>query len=211
MVLKKIINIYGVINTMLKFKKIKGNFIHKTAVINWNKLIIGKGNIIGPYVVIGNNAQYPKTKSNGVIIIGNKNTFNEYCNIHLPTNISKKTLIGNNNYFMNSTTIDHDCIIENNVILSSNVILGGNVHVMNGAQLGIKVCVHQNQVIGSYSMIGMNSFITKKLKVLPGYKFYGKPAKKKKKNLIGLKRAIIKNSQLTLETNRYKKLFFSKK
>ena len=112
---------------------------------------------------------------------------------------------------MNSTTIDHDCIIENNVILSSNVILGGNVHVMNGAQLGIKVCVHQNQVIGSYSMIGMNSFITKKLKVLPGYKFYGKPAKKKKKNLIGLKRAIIKNSQLTLETNRYKKLFFSKK
>ena len=45
---------------------------------------------------------------------------------------------------MNSTTIDHDCVIENNVTLSSNVILGGNVHVMEGAQLGINVCVHQN-------------------------------------------------------------------
>lgn len=194
---------------MLKYKKIKGNFIHKTAVINWNKLIIGKGNRIGPYVVIGNNAQHPKTKSNGVIIIGNNNIFNEYSNIHLPTHISKKTLIGDNNYFMNSTTIDHDCVIENNVILSSNVILGGNVHIMEGAQLGISVCVHQNQIIGSYSMIGMNSFITKKLNVVPGYKFYGKPAKKKSKNLFGLKRNNIDNNNLKLEISRYKQLKIS--
>ena len=191
---------------MLIFKKIKGNLIHKTAVINWNKLIIGKGNTIGPYVVIGSNAQHPKIKSNGVIVIGNNNTFNEYCNIHLPTNISKKTIIGDKNYFMNSTTIDHDCVIENNVILSSNVILGGNVHVMNYAQLGIKVCVHQNQIIGSYSMIGMNSFITRKLKVIPGFKFYGTPAKKKSINLVGLKRNKVKNDKLKLELLRYKKL-----
>ena len=38
---------------MLKFKKIRGNLIHETAVINWKKLDIGKNNIIGPYVVIG--------------------------------------------------------------------------------------------------------------------------------------------------------------
>ena len=191
---------------MLKYKKVKGNFVHITAVINWNKLKIGKGNIIGPYVIIGNNAQHPKAKSKGIIIVGNNNTFNEYCNIHLPTNKNKKTLIGDNNYFMNSTTIDHDCIIENNVVLSSNVILGGNVHIMEGAQLGIKVCVHQNQVIGSFSMIGMNAFITRKLKVIPGYKFYGKPAKKITRNLLGLKRNKINNKKLNLELNRYKEL-----
>ena len=28
---------------MLKFKKIKGNLIHPTAIINWDELIIGKG------------------------------------------------------------------------------------------------------------------------------------------------------------------------
>ena len=116
------------------------------------------------------------------------------------------TLIGNNNFLMNSTTIDHDCVIENNVVLSSNVILGGNVHVMEGAQLGIRVCVHQNQVIGSYSMIGMNSFITKKLKVVPGFKFYGKPAKKKAKNLFGIKRNKIDNNKLKFELDRYKEL-----
>jgi len=107
---------------------------------------------------------------------------------------------------MNSTTIDHDCVIEDNIVLSSNVILGGNVYIMNGAQLGIKACVHQNQIIGSYSMIGMNSFITKKLKVIPGFKYYGKPATKRSKNLISLKRNNIKNDKLKLELLRYKKL-----
>ena len=191
---------------MLNYIKKKNNLIHITAIINWKKISIGKNNIIGPYAVIGNFAQHPKSKSSGIIEIGNNNIFNEYVNIHLPTKNKKKTSIGNNNYIMNSTTIDHDCTIENNVVLSSNVILGGNVYVMNGAQLGIKVCVHQNQIIGSYSMIGMNSFITKKLKVIPGYKFYGKPAKKKTKNLIGLKKNKINNNNLKSEINRYKEL-----
>ena len=148
---------------MLKYLKIKNNLVHKTAVINWKKVKIGKNNVFGPYVVIGNNAQWPKKKSNGYIYIGNNNIFNEYCNVHLPTSLTKKTIIGNYNYFMNSTTIDHDCIIENNITLSSNVILGGNIHIMNNANIGIKSIIHQNQIIGSYTLIGMGSIITKKI------------------------------------------------
>ena len=78
----------------------------------------------------------------------------------------KKTYIGNDNYVMNSTTIDHDCYIEDNVVLSSNVILGGNVYIMKYANLGIKSIVHQNQIIGSYSMIGMGAIVTKTKKTL---------------------------------------------
>ena len=50
---------------MLKFRKIKGNFIHSTAVINWKSLKIGKNNVIGPYVVIGNklNGKIKKIKA----------------------------------------------------------------------------------------------------------------------------------------------------
>ena len=112
---------------------------------------------------------------------------------------------------MNSTTIDHDCFIENNVILSSNVILGGNIHIMNGAQLGIRTTVHQNQIIGSYSMLGMNSMITKKSIIEPGYIFYGRPVKRIKKNLIGLKRNKIKTDSLIKEKKRFKLLFKMKK
>ena len=188
---------------MHNFKKIKDNLIHKTAVINWKKIIIGKGNIIGPYVIIGNNAQHAKLKNNGIIKIGDNNVFNEFTNVHLPTSIKKKTRIGDNNYFMNSTTIDHDCQLENNIILSSNVTLGGNVYVMNNAQMGIKSSVHQNQIIGSYSMIGMHSFVTKKLVVTPGFIFYGKPAKKVKKTLISLKRNNISVDIVKKETKRF--------
>ena len=188
---------------MLRFNKVKGNLIHKTAVINWNKLTIGKNNIIGPYVVIGNRAQHPSAKSNGKIYIGNNNIFNEYCNIHLPTIISKRTFIGNNNYFMNSTTIDHDCYIEDNVTLSSNVLLGGNVYIMCGSNLGIKTIVHQNQLIGSYSLIGMGSIIIKKNIIQPGYIYYGRPIKRTKVNKIGLKKNKIDNKTLAKEKKRF--------
>ena len=191
-----------------KFKKIKGNFVHPTAVINWKKVNIGKKNIIGPYVVIGNLPQWPKRKSIGKIVIGNNNVFYEFSNIHLPTKLKKKTTIGNNNYFMNSTTIDHDCTIENNVVLSSNVILGGNIYIMKNAQLGIKTIVHQNQTIGSYSMIGMGSVITKKNKILPGYIYYGKPVKRIKINKLGLKRFKVSKKMLSQETERFKKIVY---
>ena len=65
---------------MLKFKKIKGNLIHETAIINWKKLDIGKNNIIGPYVVIGNRAQHPNAKSVGKIYIGNNNFDQRFVN-----------------------------------------------------------------------------------------------------------------------------------
>ena len=196
---------------MLKYKKIKGNMIHSTAIINWENVILGKNNTVGPYVVIGNHAQHPKQKSYGKIKIGNNNIFNEYCNIHLPTKLSLETVIGNNNYFMNSTTIDHDCIVENDVILSSNVILGGNVYIMRGAQLGIKTTVHQNQIIGSYSMIGMNSVITKTKIILPGYIYYGNTVKKIKKNILGLKRNKINSDILKKENVRFVKLANNRK
>ena len=195
---------------MLKFKKIKGNYIHHTAIINWKSLIIGKGNTIGPYVVIGNEAQWKGKKSTGKIIIGNNNVFNEYTNIHLPTKLKKKTFIGNNNYIMNSTTIDHDCYLEDFLVISSNVILGGNIHIMKHANLGIKTIVHQNQVIGSYSMIGMGSIITKKKKILPGYVYYGKPVKKIKKNIFSLKKNNISEKKLMNENIRFEKILKKK-
>ena len=112
---------------------------------------------------------------------------------------------------MNSTTVDHDCIIEDNVILSSNVILGGNVYIMKGAQLGIRTMVHQNQIIGSYSMIGMNSVITKTKTILPGYVYFGNTVKKIKKNTLGLKRNKINSDILKKENIRFTILSKKKK
>ena len=104
---------------------------------------------------------------------------------------------------MNSSTIDHDCCLEDNIVLSSNVILGGNVYIMNGAQLGIKTIIHQNQVIGSYTMIGMGSIVTKKKEIVTRLYFFGKPIKKKGINKIGLKRNMISKDRLKKEVLRF--------
>ena len=118
------------------------------------------------------------------------------CSAHQPNLTKKYGKINKKLYFA----------IENNIILSSNVILGGNVHIMNGSQVGMRVSIHQNQVIGSYTMIGMGSIITKKKIVRPGYVFYGKPIRLIKKNNISLNKNKINSKSLTTEFLRYKKL-----
>tara|TARA_E500000178_G_C16940287_1_gene716024 strand:+ start:666 stop:1253 length:588 start_codon:yes stop_codon:yes gene_type:complete len=191
---------------MIKFKKIKGNLVHKSAVINWGKLDIGKGNIIGPNVIIGTDAQHPRDKSIGKIKIGNNNVFREFTTINLPTKLKKITHIGDNCYFMTLSHIDHDCYLENDILFSNNVTLGGNTYIMSGSQLGFNTIIHQGQVIGSYTMFGMGSIITKKLLAKPGFVYIGNPAKKLKKNKVGLSRKKIQYNDLLKENKRFLKI-----
>lgn len=188
---------------MINFKKIKGNLVHKSSIINWDKVKIGIGNIIGPNVIIGTEAQHPYEKSNGKILIGNHNIFREFTTIHLPTKIKKVTRVGDNCFFMTLSHIAHDCIVEDGVIFSNNVTLGGNTHVMKKSQLGFNVTVHQNQVIGSYSMIGMSSVITKKIKIKPGYIYAGNPVKKISINKFGIKKKNVSENDLKKEAKRF--------
>tara|TARA_B100001057_G_C22677623_1_gene882463 strand:- start:464 stop:1060 length:597 start_codon:yes stop_codon:yes gene_type:complete len=190
----------------MDFRKIKDNLIHKTAIINWKKLKIGKGNIIGPYVIIGTDAQHTNDKSDGYIKIGNNNNFREFTTVHLPTKIKRVTSIGSNCIFMAMSHIAHDCFIEDNVVFSNNVILGGNSYVMKNCQLGFNTIIHQNQVIGSYSMFGMGTILTKKFKVIPGNIYLGNPIQKKGKNIIGIKRKKISVQSLKKEILRFKSI-----
>lgn len=60
------------------------NNIHPTAIINWDNVTIGDGNNIGPYVCIGTDAQHKSENSNGIVEIGDGNTFREYVSVHRP-------------------------------------------------------------------------------------------------------------------------------
>ena len=190
----------------MKFKKIKGNYIHKTATINWKEVIIGKNNVIGPYCVIGSDAQHTRDISNGKIYIGSNNIIREFTTIHLPTKLKKKTIIGNNCNLMTMSHIAHDCIIEDDVVFSNNVTLGGNTYVMKKSQLGFNTIIHQNQVIGSFAMIGMGTIVTRSIKILPGFVYFGNPAKKIKKNTVGFKKKGISKTEIINETKRFNKI-----
>jgi len=188
------------------YELIKGNYVHKSAIVDWDNITIGVENIFGPMAIIGASAQHKYYESSGKIHIGNKNVFSEFCLISRPTLMTKKTTIANGNYFMSNSVIHHDCKIENDGIICSNVSIAGNVRLMNGVYLGQNSSVHQFQIIGSYSILGMNSCVTKKSHILPGRKYVGVPCRDIGQNQVGLNRSNISKEQITQEVSRFNRL-----
>ena len=181
----------------------KENNIHPQAFIDWNYVTIGTGNDIGPFTSIGTKAQHKSLQSDGQIIIGDNNVIRELCTIHLPTNPQHNTVIGNDNYFMANSHIAHDCLLENNITLCNNATLGGHTTVMHGATIGFSSNIHQFQVIGSYSMLGMMTCVPKGVKIYPGQVWIGNPARFLKDNTIGLQRNSIEKDTLAEEFERF--------
>ena len=97
-------------------------------------------------------------------------------------------------------------MLEDGSTLSCGVKIGGNVHVMRDSNLGMGAVVHQYQVIGSWSMIGMGSIIPKKARIYPGQTWVGNPVHRLKSNEHGLERFNIDDYDLIEETARYREL-----
>ena len=125
---------------------------------------IGRDNWIYPYCIIGTEPQNRASKdtipSNNKIIIGDGNIIREFTTVHLPT-VNKKTFVGSHCYIMANSHIAHDVIIHDSVTLANLTTLGGHAEIFQYANLGFSTIVHQFCKIGAYSMIGMNSAITK--------------------------------------------------
>ena len=188
------------------YNEIEGNFVHKNAFINWEFLLIGKGNVFGPFCTIGDEAQQKYYKSFGKINIGDNNIFYSSSSVSRPTSLKGETIIGSNNHIMSHSIIHHDCIIENNTTICSNVSIAGHSIIMEGSYLGQNSSIHQYQVFGSYSILGMNSCVIKRSKISPGRKYVGVPCRDIGENFIGLKRNNINSKQLKLEVVRYNEL-----
>lgn len=186
------------------------NNIHHTAIIG-EQVQLGTNNTIGPFaVVIGNvsigdnNWIGPHTSiggpaeirdavlpedwqggdHQGTVTIGSNNVIRDACVIH--AGFHTGTRIANHCYIMNQTYIAHDCNIESQATLSSNVALGGHVVIQDGANLGMGTLVHQKRIIGSSSILGMGSTVTRD--VLPFSKAYGNPCRTNGTNVIGMQR-----------------------
>jgi UDP-N-acetylglucosamine acyltransferase len=82
-------------------------------------------------------------------------------------------------------------VLEDGSILSCGVKIGGNVHVMRDSNLGMGASVHQYQVIGSWSMIGMGSIIPKKARIYPGQTWVGNPTRRLKTNMYALDKCLL--------------------
>ncbi len=192
------------------------NHIHPTAVID-DHVEMGEGNYVGPFCYLA-----------GYLKIGNKNRFEAHCAIgtrpeHVDFNKPGLTEIGNDNWIREFTTINggtkdttvvgndcimlrgshvaHDCVIEDRVTLSVNAIMLGHVFVMHDSNCGSGCLVHQHQVVGAWSMIGMGCVLPKKSRISPGQVWVGNPGKPLKSNYYKMKD--VSEIQLNSVTERF--------
>jgi UDP-N-acetylglucosamine acyltransferase len=96
--------------------------------------------------------------------------------VTIDTGHKRPTYIGQNSKIFAHSHVGHDAQLEEGCILASASV-GGFAYLMKFANLGMGSTVHQWQTIGAYSMIGMNSCVTKGVNVFPATTWVGTPAK----------------------------------
>lgn len=155
---------------------------------------IGSGNWIGPYVCVGGPAEYrggphpvgwEGEQSGHGVVIGDRNTFREFVAVHQGYE-DENTIIGDDNYIMSHSHVDHDCVLHDNITLTSSVQLAGHCQVWSWANLGLGTTVHQRSVIGPGAMVGMGTVVLKR--VAPFSTVVGSPARPIGINRVGLSR-----------------------
>ena len=198
------------------------NTIHPTAIID-DCVELGDNNYIGPYCYftggtkVGSNNRFEAFCSvgtrpehtdhwhkDGELTIGDNNIFRDYITINAGTD--RLTSMGNGGIMLRGSHVAHDCEIEDGVTLSVNAIMLGHVHVMKHSNCGSGCQVHQHQVVGSYSMIGMGCIVPKKTRLEPGQTWVGNPARRLKTNMYALDKHDIDDYELVEETVRYANL-----
>jgi len=170
---------------------------------------IGKKTKIFPFASIGTIPQDLKFKGEkNSIEIGENNSIREYVTINPGTNGGGgKTIIGNNNLFMISSHVAHDCHVGNNVVIANNVPLGGHVTIEDYVVIGGNSAVQQFTRIGRLAMIGGMTGVLKD--VIPFGLSFGNRNYLRGINIIGLKRKKYKNKKIIELDDAFKKIFSS--
>lgn len=185
------------------------NVLHAGAVLK-SGCRIGNHNSFYEYAVM---AGYPQDvgfdkQAASLVEIGDNNEFREYTTVNRASLKEQGvTKLGNNNYLMAHAHIGHDCVLADNIVMVVSSGIAGHVHVEQNAFISGGVMVHQFTRIGAYAMIGGNAKITQD--VLPYFITDGIPASVKGINVVGLKRAGFKKSDISDLKQAYRLIFNS--
>ena len=167
---------------------------------------IGEGTVIGPHAVvtgwtrlgarnkvfqfasIGDAPQDKKYAGEPTRVeIGDGNVFREYVTVNRGTAKDKGlTRIGDDNLFMASAHVAHDCIVGSHCVFANLATLAGHVEVGDHVILAGFTGVHQFCKIGAHAFIANNTAVTRD--VPPYIMAVGHPAVPHSVNATGLSR-----------------------
>ncbi len=169
---------------------------------------LGERNEISAGTVLGTDPlDKAFTGERSYLRIGSGNQIREHFTISRGTAPESATEIGDGNYIMTSGHIAHNCKLGNNIVVASCALLAGYVEVEDQAFISGGVVVHQFSKIGRLAMIGGNTRINSD--VPPFFLYAGYNVEAKGLNLVGLKRAGYKASDVSVLKKAYQLLYRS--
>jgi UDP-N-acetylglucosamine acyltransferase len=169
---------------------------------------LGEHNEISAGTVLGTDP-FDKnfTGERSYLRIGRRNKIREHYTISRGTQPESVTEIGDDNFIMSSGHIAHNSKIGNNTVIASCALVAGHVEVEDQAFISGGVVVHQFSKIGRLAMIGGNTRVNSD--VPPFFLYAGYNIEAKGLNVVGLKRAGYKASDVTVLKKAYQLLYRS--
>ncbi len=122
----------------------------------WEGARFGKNNRVFPFCSLGGEPQDKKYQGEKTsLIVGEGNTFREYCFVNRGTKGGGgETKIGNGNLLMAYSHIAHDCIVGDDTVVANAAQIAGHVAIGDCAIIGGGALVQQFSRIGEGAMIG---------------------------------------------------------
>src|SRR6266446_6243999 len=138
-----------------------GCVLHEHAVVRGPSKF-GANNVFHPFCVIGGDPQDYTFRGERVELqVGKANIFREHVTISRGTTKGGGvTRIGNDNFFLASSHVGHDCHIGNQTLFVNGATLAGHVTVEDFVTIGAFSPVHQFCRLGRYAYIGAATVIT---------------------------------------------------
>lgn len=152
------------------------------------EVIIGENNRFAPMSFVGGPPQDISYKNERTtLVIGNNNTFREFCTISIGTAKGKGTSVQDNNYFMAYTHLGHDVRCGSNVVVANDSHIAGHTIIEDHVKIMGVCAFQQNVTVGKYVFLAGASVVTKDL--LPFTQAQGNYAVSRATNKVGLQRS----------------------
>ncbi len=190
-------------------------------------VVIGPGTVVGPHAVIqgptrigaqnhifqfasiGDAPQDKKYRGEPTRLeIGDRNIFRECVTINRGTTHDQGvTRIADDNLFLATSHVAHDCVIGSHVVFANCAAIGGHVEIGDWVQLGGLSAVHQFTKIGAHAFVAGGAIVTRD--VPPCVMVAGNPAAPHAVNAEGLKRRGFSAEQIRNLRQAYRILYRS--
>ncbi|ROO32256.1 acyl-ACP--UDP-N-acetylglucosamine O-acyltransferase [Salinisphaera orenii] len=171
---------------------------------------IGRENHIFQFVSLGAEPQHRVYKGEPTrLVIGDRNTFREYCSVHRGTTIDQsETIIGDDNLLMAYTHVAHDCVLGNGITMANGASLAGHVRIGDFCILAGFALVYQFRRVGTMAFLAYCSGVQQDV---PAFvRSSGAPAEPHGINSVGMRRRGYSEDEVAAAKQAYRTIYRSK-